>query len=261
MKLKIFFSLLVLPIYLQAAILETKSFKDVLNHIEHVEPSEIIVICDIDNTLLEAAQQLGSVAWGEHLIADLKRKGISDQQAHQIEDIMWGAVQKHVKVKTVDPCTSEVIKEIQGRNIPVLGLTARSPADAECTRSQLQSVGIDLVAHDLFPSSNQELLLQHAAIYERGILFATPFNRKSHVLCGFLDKNKIMPKCVIFVDDKRHHVHDIEQALEARGISCIGIRFGGADEQARHFDAEIADIQWKALPKLISDHEARCFAQ
>jgi len=41
----------------------------------HVVTSDVCHI-DIDNTLLIAKEQLGSAAWGDHLIEDLKRKGV-----------------------------------------------------------------------------------------------------------------------------------------------------------------------------------------
>lgn len=232
-------------------------FAEILTHLEEVTPKEVVVACDIDNTLLQSAQQLGSVAWGDHVIRELKSKGITQRQAQEIEDVLWSAVQSQVKVQTVDPSTPEIVQEIQNRGIYIVGLTSRSPRDFESTRVQLQSLGIDLMSKDPNISSRQEFLLEALALYDRGILFSSPFNKKSIVLKAFLEKNNIKPKLVIFIDDKPNVVADVEQAFTSQGLKCIGIRFGGADERVKRFNADIADVQWKTFPKLINDSEAK----
>lgn len=40
------------------------------------------------------------------------------------------------------------------------------------------------------------------------------------------------------------------------GIECIGIRYGGADEDVKQFNPLIAEIEWKAFPEILSDKQA-----
>ncbi len=251
MKIKtIFIVLFAFPSLLIGSIIETSQFGDILLHIE----DPILIVCDIDNTLLRASQHLGSVAWGDNIIAQLERKGVSQQEAREIESIVWKAVQPHIKVESVDPHAPHVVHEIQRRNIPILGLTARSFDESECTINQLLSIGI----HLLDSYSSEFLFLEGGtAFYEKNVLFCSLFNKKSTVLFTFLDKHSIHPECILFVDDKLSHVEDVERACKERGIDYVGIRFSGADESVKNFDPRLAHIQWEAFPFILSDEQAQ----
>lgn len=248
MKKRVFLILLLLPVFLSARTEELSRLKEIFLCIES-SPEETLVVFDIDNTLLKSTQQLGSVAWGDFVTADLEKKGITSRDAQEIESIFWMSIQPRIKVQAVDPDTADVIQEIQARKIPVMCLTARKPMEAECTASQLASIGVDLSGSLLHTASN--------ASYQYGILFATPTNKKSDVFISFIKENNLKLTRVIFIDDKLGHVQDMHDALKREGIECIGMRFTGADEDLKQFDPRIAEIQWKALPELLSDEQAR----
>ena len=257
MKIQSFLcTLFTLPNLLNGKVIETHRFDEILNHIEYVPSEKTLVVCDIDNTLLEGAHYLGSVAWAENFIAGLVKKGISQAKAADIEDSIWQILQPRIPVKTVDPCTSEVLQEIQTKPILVLGLTARSPAESDYTFEQLRSLNITFDQQKLVPQCKEHLPYPSAALYDRGILYATPFNKKSEVLFDFLNRHALKPECIIYLDDKLHHVEDIDAFCASQGITCIGIRFSGADEQFKQFDPDLARIQWEAFPRLISNEEA-----
>lgn len=255
---KLLFVILILPKFLMGEIIETSQFEDVLLHVEQNASKELFIVCDIDNTLLRGSQHLGSVAWGDYMVAQLERKGISKQQAEEIENILWKTVQPYVKVKLVDPKTSEVIQEIQNRKISIVGLTARSPDEVECTTNQLLSLGIDLSFEGRHPFVSTTCLSMEDrdALYDKGILFSTPFNKKSSVLFSFFEKYSIFPECIIFIDDKRSHVEDIEKACKELNIHFVGIRFSAGDEHVKNFNPLLADIQWEVFPTIISDEQA-----
>jgi hypothetical protein len=257
MKIKeMLLAILVLPQLLIGTIYETCQFEDVLTHVERNGAKKILVVCDVDNTLLKSAQHLGSVAWGDHMIAKLERKGVPKRQAEEIESIIWRAIQPYIKVQNVDPKTPMIMHQIQDKNVSIMALTARTPEETEYTYNQLLSVGINLA--DTFGLGTHRLdMEEHDALYDQGILFGTPFNKKSKVLFAFLDKHLISPELIIFVDDKRSHVEDLSQECIERNIQYVGIRFNGADEDVKNFDPLIAEIQWEVFPVILSDEQAR----
>lgn len=242
-----------IPTFPFSGIIESLQLEEILSHI-HTHPSEeILIIFDIDNTLLSSQQQLGSVAWGEHFIADLERKGISHENADKIQSILWKSLHPLLPIQLIDPNTLHVIEHLQEKSITFLCLTARAPEEADYTHIQLQKIGIQLP----LTWSMQEFPTEPKTTFDKGILFATLRHRKSEILLHFLEQNGLYPKKVIFIDDREEHVRDVSSALENKGIPCIGIRFSGADRYNKSFDPRISDIQWKAFPQHISDEEAR----
>ncbi len=215
-----------------------------------------LVVFDIDNTLLKSIQHFGSVAWGEYVIKDLEKKGISKREAIEIESIFWKTVQPYIKVQAVDPDTQSIIRAIQEKGIPVICLTARLPEELPNTHRQLQSIGLDFSKTHLLPGTMHSLHLTPDTLYSHGILFATQRYQKSEVLISFLREAGLNPQKILFIDDKRGHVEDVVNTLSDIGIKCIGFRFGGADKDASQFNPLIADVQWRTFPLMLSDEEA-----
>ena len=244
-----------LPSLLLGTIVETNRFDDIIPYLEEISPENLLVVCDIDNTLLQSTHELGSVAWGEYMINLYISKGISKRNAEEIESILWKTVRPHISVEPVDPRTSSVIEEIQRRKIPIIALTARSPDELDYTFEELESVMIDFSKQKVASNCYLHFETNSKAMFLNGVLFATLFNTKASVLLSFLEKYQMTPDRIIFVDDKRHHVEDIEKACLARGIECIGIRFGGADERCKKFNPDIAMMQWESFPFILSNED------
>lgn len=244
------------PAILKGVIVESPKFAEIEKYTVNNPPEKIVIVCDIDNTLLRATQNLGSVAWGDHTISELINKGISKEDAEEIESILWKTIQPFVKVESVDPETPIILEHIQNKGFLVFGLTARCPTEADYTIQQLLSIGIN------FARSKQQLTFESLnkkikqPLYTHGILFGTPFNKKSQILFSFLDENKISPKCIIFIDDKLSHLEDVSKICCDRNISFCGIRFSGADQYVKSFSHQIASIQWILFPSIVSDKQA-----
>lgn len=244
------------PAILKGVIVESPKFAEIEKYAMNNLPEKVVIVCDIDNTVLRATQNLGSVAWGDHTISELINKGISKEDAEEIESILWKTVQPFVKVESVDPETPIILEGIQNKGFLVFGLTARCPAEADYTNQQLLSIGINFAR--LKPQLTFESLSKETKqpLYTYGILFGTPFNRKSQILFSFLDENKIFPKCIIFIDDKLSHIEDISKVCCDRNISFCGIRFSGADQYVKSFNHQVANIQWILFPSIVSDKQA-----
>ncbi|NGX31972.1 MAG: hypothetical protein K1060chlam4_00010 [Candidatus Anoxychlamydiales bacterium] len=246
MKIRwIFLSLISIPIFLSAGILEIEHLCDIECYIDPCHRAETLVVFDIDNTLLEAVEHLGSIAWGDFVARDLESKGISKEETQEAVSVLWRAVQPYIKIKAVDNETSKVIHDIQAQKVGVMCLTARMPQELSCTLKQLYSIGVNINATSPVVESKELVTLNRKAYYSDGILFATPLNKKSEVFIAFLKKNKLFYKRVVFVDDKLNHVQDLKEALDREGIDCVAIRFAGADKHVKQFDPIIAELEWK----------------
>ncbi len=238
--------LIFLPISSEAYVIETASFAEIDPLLK--KTTSCIIFCDIDNTLIQSQLQLGSASWGEGIISSLIEKGFNKADAFSIEALIWKYVQMLVPVQAVDSEAPFYLSKWQTKNIPIIGLTARYPAEAETTHKQLTSVGIEFT---------QFYLPENFCNYALGAIFCGMSQKKADVLLDFLNKTNLQPGLVIFIDDKDSHVYEVDAALQARGIPSIGIRFSGADSAVAAYDPQLAEIQWKHLPQLLSDEQAR----
>lgn len=214
--------------------------------------AETWIFCDIDNTLIESAFQIGSAQWRNHIRKKAIHAGYGVQKTEEVVDAMWVFVQPFVTVRTVDPETTSILQELKQGHL-VLALTAREPIECGYTSEQFSSVDIDL-SNDLLPE-NLCLDLPHPNLYKSGIIYCGE-NKKSAVLLALFEKIGSSPKRIVFIDDKWEQVIELEKSLKKLNIEYIGIRFSGADERVKAFQAPIADLQWSLLPHVISDEKA-----
>lgn len=244
---KIIFTLLFLPLIALAEIRESFSILDVA---KEARPGDVVVF-DIDNTILEPTQTLGSVQWYDDLI----QEKVPEHQALA----KFTLVQRKTSTRLVDPHTAKAIGWFQAKNIPVFALTARPIELAEVSPRQLLKSGVDLSV--TAPSDLQ--LPVNDVVYHRGVLSVGAQNNKGVVLRETLKLNRIQPRRVLFIDDKANHVANMEKALQGEFIN-INFRFGVADARVRSFNRNIAKTQWAHFVKtneILSDEEALKFKE
>lgn len=241
-----------LPTLLCGIIIETDSMLSILDYVQE----ETLVIADIDNTLIESQNQLGSSQWADYLGDFLSEPGKSFEEIDFILSDIWCEVQPLIKIRCVDPQTPQMIDQIQEQGLIFMGLTARRPSEIHFTHKQLSSAQITLrnVIDEGFLEDFSDI--RKAISYHQGVVYCTPINKKSYALKLFLDKSNICPKRIIFIDDKLSHVRDVGVLVEDLGIDYVGMRFSGSDERVISFCPKIAKIQFDHLPKIISDDEA-----
>lgn len=247
------FLFVVLLGHLHAEIIETKNFREIVNHIY----PETLVILDIDDTLLIPAQTLGTDVW---FISRLEHHLQTKQDRFLALDralAEWEAVRHLTDVKIVEEGTEEIIHEIQKNNVAVMGLTTQGLALATRTIVQLKSLSIDL--SKTAPSDQDCYFINGptGVLYRKGILF-TSGTVKGTALTTFLDNIHYHPKHIVFINDKKTHLHDVEKSVESRNIPFTGLRYSYSDERVANFCKEIAEIQWthSTFGRILSDEEA-----
>jgi FMN phosphatase YigB (HAD superfamily) len=247
---KIFLACCLIPQLLFSVIIETDRFSDILLYAE----ADTLILCDVDNTLIRPTQQVGSVPWRSHIRDKAQKAGFSQEEASDLLDHFWIFVQPLLTIQSVDPETPETLSSLRDKQLPVIGLTNREPLEIKYTSKQLSSAGITLnptVTDKFF-----DLPLPFPARYEAGVIHCNE-NSKADALKLFLKMIGYHPKKVIFIDDRMNHVQDVEKAMSELGIEYVGIRFSKADPIVEAFDPNIADLQWLALPQIVSDTEAQ----
>ncbi|MCP5469997.1 MAG: DUF2608 domain-containing protein [Chlamydiales bacterium] len=240
--------LLALPLF--AEIHEVNRFEEIKKY----ATADTLVILDIDNTLIMPKQELGSDQWFRYRLDHYRKQGKSYPEALELALPEWEAVQNITDVQLVEPETAQVITELQSKHIRVMGLTTRGLALAMRTVQQLRSVGIDLAVSA--PTSEEiPLLNPHAILFRRGILF-TAGTHKGKGLQKLFNELNFHPKRILFINDKRGNLRQLEEGVDEMNIPFIGLRYGFLDHKVRHFRSDIADLQFKDFQAIISDDDA-----
>lgn len=125
----------------------------------------------------------------------------------------------------------------------MMGLTHRQPAISDSTLRQVRSLGFDFT-----PTSpiTQDLKIpaRTASQYNQGILFVGDYNKKIDVFETFLSMIGKRPKKVVFIDDKRTNVEELEY-LSKHGIEYIGIHYRAIEYAEQIYSREMVKIQYQ----------------
>ncbi len=238
---------------MHAKILEIQNFKEVISHLS----KEALLILDIDDTLLIPEQMLGCDEW---FMLRLKKwqKEISSSEALERSLAEWEAIRHLTKMEIVEPGTDDIVRMLQKQGSCVMGLTTQGVALATRTSQQLKSNHFDLTAtapskDDCFFSLNK-----HGILYRNGILFTSGMP-KGEAFFQCCEKIGYQPKKIIFVNDKKSHLEDLEGTTKAKGIEFIGLRYAYSDVRKAAFSPEIAEFQFthSSFDRILSDKEAK----
>lgn len=234
---------------------EIREIKKMHQALENVG-TQTLVVFDIDNTILQAAQTLGSVQWHDARMAELQKIGLSKEESNEIATKEWIQIAMVSKSELVEEETSFYIQDLQRDGIDTVALTARSLPIKEKTLQTLPEFGIHFEdSWGIFT----KLLGVPGSGYEKGIIFVGN-NSKGGVLKSFLTQNHVSPKAVRFIDDKRKYLESVGEEMDKAGIPFIGYRYGGADERVKNYNPKIAQVQYDTFFKsgiLLSDDKAK----
>lgn len=247
MNLQCFFSGILLPIFLQALIVQTNQMSEVLSHVD----SSTWVFFDIDDTLITSQMQLGRSDYYFVEFAKLRQQGMEEELAHEICRAHWNEMQEKCPVRLMDPVIPDIVSQIQQMAAYTLGLTARGPQTNLITQKQLRSLNLDFTTSSPFTVSAE---LPHRHLYEKGVWFVE-FNGKGHAVRKWLAGLSEHPTKVVFVDDRLHHLENMEAQLFDLEIEYVGVHYIKTLEHL--FDSKIAEIQAEHFPQILSDEEVQ----
>lgn len=225
-----------------------------MNEIHSYLKPDMLVIFDIDNTLIEPVQELGTNQWFENRIREYVSYGYGKHEALEKALREWEAIQNVTKVRIVEEGTQQIIENIQLQRFKMMGLTSRGLSLATLTVSHLNKVGIDLRKNG--PTKEEVFFMNTRGVLFRGGILFTAGTHKGKALFKFLDRINDQPKSVLFINDKATHLAQIEETCEERGVPFIGLRYGYLDEKVKNFRKQIAEVQSYFFGHIMSDEAA-----
>ncbi len=243
------------PSLLLAEIKETNSMHEILSELS---PETDWLVLDLDNTIIMPATMFGGEEWFDFLLAkrlddlkDCENDDVAEIRKKVVHNTIkeWGEVQNNLSVLPVEPAAMEQLQHLQKKGLRTLGLTARAWELAQRTQEQLLGANVNLTKGKPtnmalnYRDFEENLGLAHET------LFVGLISSKSARLVKFLHQHEVLPKRIIFVDNKKHHLTHVEQALASFNVEFIGYRLGATDDKIAAFDQNIADKQYQEFIK------------
>jgi len=241
---------LLITSFLFSEIIEVEGFRE----LEKVADHEMLVLIDLDNTLVEPKSSYGGTLWFDHQVNRLLEKGVPINDALAEVNARWLAAQNRVSVKTRDKEASTIIRRLQRKNCTVLALTHRCPECRFATMRQLEDLQVDF---SITSPIAEELILDypHSPRLFEGVIFVHDANEKGAVLKKLMKQLDWKPKKIVFIDDKWNNLLSVDRELSTYGCEthCLHL----LDRRTEKFDPQLADLQEYVGVRILSDDAIR----
>jgi len=215
--------------------MEIKQIREVSRYIDHAVD---IVFFDIDNTILEPDNSPGLPQWANAFEKHIRlNKQIGELSDEDFGCCMQKLVTNHIntmKPAFVEPEVLSVIHKIAQQNIPIIAITNRPLDTVEITSIHLKQLGIDLSVHPFKQKVYDFDSLKRPAVLNNGVITCNG-NHKGQMIAEFLKRVNFTPKKLVFIDDSKDFVREVEEQLCGTETEVIGLRYGFLDEKVSNF--------------------------
>jgi hypothetical protein len=263
----------------------TKEFADVAaavnRHVEDFGAEHVLLVLDIDNTIMAMNQDLGSDHWFEWQNYLLQNEPaspflVADNFAGllEVQGILYNLSHMHPP----EANQPALIARLQERGVSTIILTSRGPEYRVATERELKRCGYDIAATALRvrdvpggsylaydPEEPQEDGLTADEIktfelneprpvsYENGV-FMTAGQHKGIMLLTLLHHAKRDVQAIVYVDDNVRHVGNVFSAAVDRNLEVSSFHYQHEDVRVQRFqygDKGDVDGRWRILQRAI----------
>jgi len=176
---------------------------------------QVLVVMDIDNTILTGDTDLGSDIWYQWQNKELDLLPADSQLL--VKDCLYdeaiGLLYELGTTSLTDSRLPDYINAWQSGGITLFALTSRSPAYRAATERELHRNDIFLERSELKTIDGEELILDYKLernlSYYHGIMMTTGMN-KGNMLAHILGRSGRSFKAIIFIDDTRKNIDAVK---------------------------------------------------
>jgi hypothetical protein len=268
---------------LAGEIRETSDFKDVAAQVERYcdqyGPEHVLLVCDLDNTLMAMNHPLGSDQWFEwqrylieHDQKSPERVAVSFQGLLEAQGTLYNLGRMHPTQADLP----ELMGKLQDRGVSAIILTARGDEFRVATEHELKRNGFNLARAALavkglpcgrylplnlaqpygYGLSPDECVLfglrskpLQGVSYSNGIMMVAG-QHKGAMLLTLLHRSERDIKAVVHFEDNERNVAMIYSALTNHHIDVTAFHFKGEDDEVKAFeygDKQDVDRRWREL--------------
>jgi hypothetical protein len=220
----------------------------------------VLVVFDIDNTLLAMEQGLGSDQW-YYWQKDLAAG--DPCSTLRVQDLLkaQGALFYASAMRPTQPDAALQVRRLQDAGLTVIALTSRGPEFNLQTFRELRRNGISFWPSALPPARGFPALFvpeggKREALYQEGV-FLTAGQHKGAMLKALLDKTgSASPAVIVLADDKAENLQAVMETFKGSGTAVHAWRYSREDANVTALDTQQAAAQWEAVePALITIEE------
>lgn len=224
---------------------------DALSLAEQKGKDSVLMVFDIDNTILAMEQGLGSDQWYEWQSELAKHDRCAIQNVGN-RFAVQGAVFFASAMRTTQPDAPGQVKTIQQAGIPVIALTSRGTDYRLQTFRELRRNGYGFAYSAIGPEGGYEadfIPVENGRMsrYEDGV-FMTTGQHKGEMLYALLKKTgTAMPAVIVMADDKQKNLDAVKETFAALDVPVRAWRYSREDENVDGFDPDQAHADWISI--------------
>ncbi len=224
---------------------------DVLDLVQRAGPDQVLMVYDIDNTLLAMEQGLGSDQWYEWQ-KDLSKHDQCNPRNTGNRFAVQGALFAASAMRPTQDDAAQQVKAVQDSGVPVIVVTSRGQDYRLQTFRELRRNGISFSYSAIGSEGGyREPFMPveggRMSRYEDGV-FLTAGQHKGRMLYTLLQKTGTeLPKVIVVADDKQKNLDAINETFGPLGVPVHAWRYSAEDANVGSFDPDKAYAQWQAL--------------
>jgi hypothetical protein len=179
----------------------------------------VLIVVDIDNTLLTSSVDLGGDIWYQWQTGKLELKPRADEKVSCLLEDSIGLLYELVPMVPTEPQVPAIIKAWQSSNNTVFALTSRAPKYRAATERELYRNGYNLETNALSPKGQPAPVYRETVgreiSYMKGIMMTTGLN-KGEMLEYILAKTGRDFDAIVFVDDSHKNIVNLYEQYKSK---------------------------------------------
>lgn len=251
---------------------DTREFATVMKAcdelIEKYKKSRVLVVLDIDNTLLTMDQDLGGDAWFTWQAGLLKTKPKSDLLVAKdfagllrVQGMLFAVGSMHPPEKRMP----DDVRRLRESGVTVKALTSRGPEFSNATMRVLKEHSYEFTPGgnrteipDIRGLSADEIkrfgmTRRRPILYRHGVYLAAG-QHKGAIVRSLWQFKKRSHKAIVFVDDHQKHIDRVRDAFKGTEVELKLFRYSRVDPQVERFkksDKKEVTAKWRKLREAI----------
>ena len=214
-------------------------------------PERILVVFDIDNTLLAMEQDLGSDQW-YYWQKQLEEENPCSGQLVDDRLAVQGAMYFASAMRPTQESAAEQVRRLQDAGVRVIAVTARGPSFRLSTFRELRRNDFSFEGSAWPPTAGHagEYVpegMQRPVRYEEGVAFTAGQDKGVMLQDLFSRSGEQPPLVILMADDKQENLKDVMQAFSWTPTKVQAWRYTREDATVAAFDSDAAAAQWEAL--------------